>query len=187
MPIIGVGTKADPRRPSYRDTHLAGLSWSMMDYGNEPLAIVGVKDIPPATHIALAAETDVLALPENLDTELGAQLTAVQNAMEARNIPSGWVQAGMTYRTIVRMVVQAAAFLQRLQATTSTRLLGSGVTLDTQFSALPVAMRNAMVSAATSLGYDTTGLSGANTLRTILKNVADQWRQGQIFLCGEAV
>lgn len=184
MPLIGAGTKDDSRRPKYEATHMAGLSWSMMDYGNEPIGLVGIKDISTATHLLLAAELDVLALPQDLDTQIGAQLATVQNAMESRSIPAGWVQGTFTYRQVIRIVAQAFAFMQRLQFITPNRLLTGAVNLDTRFNQLPVAMRNDLVSAANSLQYDTSSLSGTSTLRVILKTMADQWRQIELIIGG---
>lgn len=185
LPLITTTTpKGDRRDPKYLDTHLAGVEWSLMDMGDEPICLVAA-DVG-AEHAAFAAETDVLALPANLDQPLGAQLATVQNALEARNIPAGWVQSTHTYRQVVRVVAQAFQFLQRLQVVRPGRLFGGGVTLDTRFNQLPAAVRSALTAAATDLGYDTSGLTGTSTLRTILKTMADQWRQIELFIGGEA-
>jgi hypothetical protein len=181
MPLITTG---DQRRAKYRNTHMAGLSWSLMDFGNEPLALVSIRNIPPATHALLEAEPDVLALPQNLDQQIGAQVAAVQNALESRNLPAGWVQATHTYRQVVRTAAQAFQFAQRLGTHTPTRLF-SGATLDTQFNQLPVAARTALANAAGSLGYSASTLSGTSTLRAMLKAMADEWRQGTLLIGGE--
>lgn len=156
-----------------------------MDMGDEPVCIV-VADVG-SDHAAFAAETDVLALPSDLDQQVGAQLATVQNALESRNIPAGWVQGTHTYRQVIRVVAQAFQFMQRLQVVRPGRLFTGGATLDTRFNQLPVAVRNALVAAATDLGYDTSTLSGTSTLRNILKTMADQWRQIELFIGGEAL
>lgn len=186
LPIVGTGASAsDSRRPKYTDTHLLGVAWTMMDMGDEPVCIV-VADVG-SDHAAFAAETDVLALPSDLDQQVGAQLATVQNALESRNIPAGWVQGTHTYRQVIRVVAQAFQFMQRLQVVRPGRLFTGGATLDTRFNQLPVAVRNALVAAATDLGYDTSTLSGTSTLRNILKTMADQWRQIELFIGGEAL
>lgn len=177
LPMITTSTPKGPLRyPKYTDTTLSGVEWVAMDYGNEPWSFLAA-DVPDATHTLLVANTDVLALPTNLDQTVGAQLTIVQNALESRNIPAGWVQSGFTYRQILRIVMAAFQFMQRCQGLGLDAVFGGGVTLDTRFNQLPVATRQLLVDAANSFGYNTSTLSGTSTLRTILKAMADQWRQ----------
>src|SRR5690348_16193194 len=78
MPIIGTGVKGDPRRPKYATT-LSGFVWAMYDYGDEPHCLVGVVDISGAADSSLTANSDVTAIPQNLNTTIGS--ANVRNAV----------------------------------------------------------------------------------------------------------
>jgi hypothetical protein len=78
------------------------------------------------------------------------------------------------------------AFFQRYRGLTGTTgpLLGGTVTLNTQFNQLPGGVRADLIATAADMGFDTSGLSGTNTIRQILKTMADQWGSRQITLGG---
>lgn len=175
MPAIGTGTRSDPRRAKYwDDLGAAGLLISELDYGNEPIFLVGVQDITPALQSTIAADSTCISVPD-LAQSVGAQVPAVQNVLEAMNIPAGWVGPGMSYGSVVRVVAIVFLLLQRFQSLSSARLFGGGVTLDTRFNQLPVAVRTQLQQMAQSFNFNTSGITGTTTLRTILKSLADQW------------
>jgi hypothetical protein len=175
MPIIGGTGFPDPRRPKYLTT-FAGFTWEMLDYGFEPACIVGVHDIDPGTHNTLAANADVSALPADLTQQIGAQLTPVQNAVSALNIPEDWIQSTFTYMQVLRVVVLVFLFMQRFHGTLpNVRIFGGAVTLATQINQLPANVRAALATSATSLGFNTAGLGGTTTLRAALKTMANQF------------
>lgn len=177
MPIVGAGTRQDLRRPKYKDSVFLTLSWGMFDYGNEPWCLVGIIDIPAGTDTTLRAQTQVIALPVNLDQVVGAgPLTQVRNDLESVNIPGTWVQATNTWREVVRFVGAVCQFAQRYQGLVVGGLwFTGGVTLATTYGTLPVAARNGLLSAAQSFGFDTNAVTGANTLRQILVSVGNQY------------
>jgi len=178
MPVTGIGTEEDSRRPKYADTDLAGFNWAAMDFGNEPMMLVATE-----TNAALGAEPDVLTVPLNLDQNLGAgAVTVVQNYLEARFIPADWVTTSLTYRQVLRSVVAIFTVMQRAQGLGLARLLdGSSVSLSTTFGSLPQPVRAKLVAAAQSLHFDTSSLSGASTLRQIFKALMVQF-SGSIVL-----
>jgi hypothetical protein len=88
-----------------------GVQRQIVDHGET--AIVWA-DCTPAQEAAIAANADVLLVPP-LDNLIGAgALVAVRAAIEALDIPAQWVQAGMTYRTALRVIVGMAQLLQRV-------------------------------------------------------------------------
>jgi hypothetical protein len=174
MPLSGAGTVDDKRRPKYASTDLAGVPFVSMNYGAEPLCMV-LAAVTSGQHSALAAEPDVITTPATLGNTIGGNLTAVQNALDAINIPSNWVQNTQTYAQVLRIVATIFLFAQRLHRFTPTRLFDTGIALSTQFQDLPLGMRQALQNAATELGYDTSGLSGTNTVRQMLKALGDQF------------
>jgi hypothetical protein len=183
MPIVGTATSHDPRRASHADDVFTpnGIVYNIMDMGNEPWCIV-VADVSTAIHNQLAAFADVRVIPD-LDTTVGAQVGQVQTLLEEMNIPAGWVAGGQTYRTVIRVVAAMFQFLQVLQGRfPNVRLFDTGVTLATRFNQLPAGVRSNLQDVAASLGYDTSSLVGSSTIRVILKAMADQWRQTEIYL-----
>jgi hypothetical protein len=171
MPITGTGTSGDARRPKYADTDLAGQNWAAMDFGNEPMMLVAT-----ATNAALGAEADVLTVPLNLDQNLGAgAVTTVQNYFEARNIPADWINTGYTYRQLVRLVACMFQIWQRCQGMGLAQLFTGGVTLSTTFSSLTLGQRTILLNAAHSLNFDTSSLTGASTMRQIIKALMVQF------------
>jgi hypothetical protein len=178
--IIPIPIAASARQPKYvADFGVA--TWGMMDYGDEPICLCAVE-ADAALHATLTAHADVTALPADITQAIGAgPLTAVTNALDALNIPSNWILSTHTYRQVLRVVCLVFQFHQRLQGLGFGRIFTAGVTLSTQFNQLAVGVRNNMIAAAQSLNFDTSGLTGASTLRAILKSLADQFNIPQVF------
>lgn len=186
MPLVDTTYRGAPARfPKYADTlRASGIDYRAMDYGREPVCLVRAPNIDATTHAALVADTTVAAFPADLTQSVGAQLANVRQALEDRNIPGGQlVQAGTTYRQIVRAIIIIFQLAQRLDGL-GFRLFGSGVTLDTTYSALPQAMKTALVQMATDFNFETSAITGASTLRQILKAMFDQWPASDVFLGG---
>jgi len=122
----------------------------------------------------------VTKIPDNLDNAIGGALTTVQNALETRKIPANWVTNVMTYRFVVRKVLAVFRFMQRFVGVTQvmSAFLSGTVTLDTTFADLSATNRQRLLDTAASLNLDTSGFTGASTLRQILKGVADQMDTG---------
>lgn len=183
VPVIGTGTRTDPRRPKYFD----GLIWSGMDYGFEPWFVVGA-DLSPADDLTIGAQPDAFTLPFDLSPVLTAlQVTNVQNKLEAINVPAGWVNTSLTWLQVVRTVLGMFSFIQRYGAvyadangTAAPSIFTGGVSLSTTFGSLPLAVRNALTTTAQSFNISTAGLTASTTLRTILKAMADNF-QGQAY------
>lgn len=184
VPIIGDGTKGNSRRPKYFSDLI--VDWSAMDYGFEPVMFVGA-DLSSEDHTSIAGQVDTTALPVNLNPTLtGGQVTATQNALEALNLPAGWVNTSLTWREVVRTVLGMFTFFQRFGAVYAENtgnvppsVFTSGVTLSTTFGSLPLAVRTAMLDTATSFGISTSGLAAGTTLRVILKALAENFQASE--------
>jgi hypothetical protein len=162
------------RGPKYVDSLARGTQWEAMDYGNEPSCILAI-DTDAATHAALAANADVAAFPLNIDNQVGANLVTVQTQLESFNLPGDAVTLGSTYRAVMRGIIAIMSVMQRYTAITSNVLLFSAlVNLDRTLGSIAVQTRNALQQACDELGYDTRGLTGASTIRDLLKRLATQ-------------
>lgn len=194
VPVIGDGSsKTNARRPKYfADGTIHPSSYSALDYGFEPWMLVEAN-LGAADDATVVSEPDAFALPFDLTANLTAgQVSNVQTKLDAINVPSGWVNTSLTWAQVVKTVVGVFSFIQRFAAVyarntgTHPSLFGGAVTLDSTFASLPAEVRTAMLSAATSFSIDTSSLSGASTLRTILKTMADSF-SNQTFSLGKLV
>jgi len=186
MPTTGSGSgHADPRKPKYADLidSVPGQRWWMVDYGREPTMLVKAS-LDAATDATIVADPTVAAFPADLTQAIGANLGTVQTALEDRNIPGTVVPAGWTYRQLIRGLIIFFQFTQRMDGQ-GVSLFSGGVTLATTFSALSQATKTALQDMATSFGFDTSGVTGATTVRQILKLCYDQWPVALLVFGGE--
>lgn len=181
-PVVARSDKPNSRAPKYF-WDLTGVWWGAMDYGLEPVFLV-VADVTDAQHAALVANADLASVPANLDASIGAAgLTAARNALEGFGIPGQWLMAGTTWREAVRHCARLFQFAQRLHGLYGVRVYQSGITLGTTVGSLTAGQRNALLDVAQSFGWDTSGVTGAMTLRQALKVMANQW-SGPILIGG---
>jgi hypothetical protein len=171
MPLIGTGTRRDPRRPAYRETDLAGEGFAL-DYGAEPVCLVRV-DASDTQHTAVTAHSDVFAFPLPLTSTIGAALTSTQASLETFHIPNDWLTSTHTWRQLLRVIGTIFQFAQRLHRFRAGRIFPAGVTLATPFQDLPAATRQAITAAAEEMAFDTSWLTGLSTMRQILKAFGD--------------
>jgi hypothetical protein len=176
VPRSGTGQFPTPYEPKYFNQFAdpSALPFvGTMDYGLENVFLVAA-DLTPAQHTAVTANADVLAVPSPIDANVSAlALPTVQAKLEAGNIPADWVTTAMTYQQVLSRVLRLVTLMQRFNGLFG-RLFAGGATLDTRINQLPVNARNALVSAAQSLGADTSTIQGTTLLRTALVIVADQ-------------
>jgi hypothetical protein len=174
-PIIGDGTPTDKRRPEFVSD--LGVSWRMLHFGRQPVGLVAA-DVSGAQDTTLIGSSGVTKIPDALDGTIGAgALVTVQNILENWNIPGTWLVAGTTYRELVRIVRGVFFIIQRYASVANNlnAILSGGVSLSTQFQDLPLGVRQNLQAAAVDLNIDTSGFTGASTLRQILKGVGDQY------------
>jgi hypothetical protein len=177
IPVIGTACAGGADRcPKYLNG--SGGNWSCMDYGYQPSMICSA-DTDATQDAALVKQSDVTKIPDNLDSTVGAgALTTVQNALESRHIPGTWVTTATTYRTVIRAAIGAFTLFQRyisISGNTAATINGSTVTLNTVFSSLPSQVRTDLIATAINLELDTSGITGANTLRQILLGIGNQF------------
>lgn len=182
LPIEQVGNARGPEYLSWRFdqnpiAELAGIQWSMKDYGAVNTGIVAAN-VTAAQHAILAAQPGVISIPANLDEQVGAaRVVATRAAVESLQIPGDWIQDTHTYRQIARYVTGLFLYAQRVTAISGGQpILRLEDNLDVQFRNLPLNIRTAMIQAAAELQYDTSDILATNTLRVVLRKLADEWR-----------
>jgi hypothetical protein len=179
MPITTESTgKPGVRVPAYYDTFRSnGLSWSMVDYGAEPVCVVKVLNIVNADHNTIAADPDVTVVPTTLSNTVGGALNTVQTALEANNIPSEWVTSGMTYQQVLKGVLGLFQFQQRVYGMAPTLTLfdpNDNITMSTQIKNLPAQVRTVLQTAAESMGFVVSDLTGNDTMRDFYRTLRQQ-------------
>ena len=177
VPIVGVGTKADPRRPKYfADGSLASNpSWSGMDYGIEKWMMVAA-DLSTADDLFVTGQADGFALPFDLSQPMTAQqVTNVQNKLEAINLPAGWIDTTFTWQSMLRIVLGILSFMQRFSALNgNVSLFTGGVTLGTKINQLPAGVVTNLQQAAADMKLSTANITGNTTIRAALKDFGTQ-------------
>lgn len=176
VPIIGAGTRLDPRRPKYI-TEL-GVDWAICDFIDNAVAWASTS---PAQETAIVANADARLIPP-LDNTVA--VNATKQALEDLSMPAQWVTAGMTYRTVLRVTVGMAQLLQRASAILGSQISPTG-NLDRTIGSLPVATRNAISQACDQLGIDRTGIVGSTTVREALRIFGEQFVVGRTIHLGD--
>ncbi len=188
IPIIGDGSKNDPRRPKYIESVTS--SWAMMDYGMQPAALVAA-DVDLTGNTFLAAQADVFRFPLDLDQQVGALgAPVVQQTLEKIPVPGDWVTPTTTWRQVVRTLIACCLFLQRyahLAQDVRPLLDGTTVKLDTPVSALPTKVLGTFGKAAIEMAIDTTTVDAAATVRDVWRSVKTRWELEQFQLGGVLV
>lgn len=176
VPLQTIGSARGPLGLRWRfDESGLDVPWAIIPYGRIGRALLAA-DVTPAQHNVIAALADVVALPLNVDTVItGPGATQAASALEGLGIPGHWVSQVRTYRELARVVTGIFLYMQRLTHLTGANPLTlPGWSLDTVYNTLPQLWRNAMLQAAIDLGYSTSEVTAAATIRQILKYMADQ-------------
>lgn len=170
-------------RPAYVNDLVPRPIYRCMDYGMEPVFLLAA-DVTPAQHATLAAQSPITVVPNALAGNVGDDLAAVEAAIESWNIPAHWVTAGMTYRMVLKGVATIFQFAQRLHGMFGVRAFPPGITLSTTVGQLTQAQRDKLAAVSDSFGWDRSGVTGATTMRQLLRGAAQQWNAG-VFFAGE--
>ncbi len=170
VPVDGAGTRASPYVPKY--VPALGVAWvwcpTPLEWG------VVWANASPAQETTIGANADAIVVPP-LDNTIA--LVATQNALESLNVPAQWLTAGMTYRTVVRVVVGMAAFAQHCRALGQRVALAGN--LDRALSTFSVEVRDILAAASDSLGLDRSSITGATTLREAMRIMGQQFVAGR--------
>lgn len=178
MPIVIVAGKyGDERREKYSaivQTYGTRTRW---DYGDELWCLVAMDSVSPADDASLTGNSDVFKLPDNLDTTMGSTgvRNTVRNRLEAVNMPGTWVQTSTPFRDVVRLIGALCQFGLRYTGEFGGRWFGGAISLDSTLADLTPTTRQQLSAAADSFGFDSSGFTLANTLRSVTLSVAQQY------------
>jgi len=154
---------------------LEGISFSIMDYGFEPICIMGAE-VTTSQNTILSSQSDVMTVPANINTNLNTTaVNAAQNFLENLKIPANWITTSLTYKDVLHQVCWLFQFMQRLHGIHPTKLFQPGVNLSTTFSELDASTQQALLDTGISFGFDVSGVTASTTLRQILKGLANNF------------
>lgn len=163
-----------PHRFSPPLSGLEGVVWSWETYLLQDVGMA-VAEVSTAQHTLLAAQSDVISVPVNLDSTIAQNVrNNIRAQLDLWLIPSAWVITGMSYRIICRTLLNIWQFHNRYVGSTGVRLFDGSLILATQWQAIPVAVQDGLLAAAASMNLNTSGLTPTTTVGQILKSLADQ-------------
>jgi hypothetical protein len=168
VPKIGTGVKGDSFRAKYFFD--MGVEFDAMEYGREDTMLVAAL-LTPTQHTTVAANLDVIAVPSPIDSNISAAaLTVIQTRIDGLKIPALHFTTANTYREVVRIVGKACLLMQRYDGMRAKTFFDSGITLATTIAELTAGQRADLQAAAESFGVDTSGVTGGQTIRAVLRN-----------------
>lgn len=175
MPATGSGASIlDARRAKYADALRAnGVHFSSIDYGILPVFFLAA-DVTLEQHAQIAAQSDVVAIPANLDNTVGAALSDVQTRLEQLRIPAEWVTAQHTHRQVIRRVLAWFLFAQRHNGLHHEKLFPDTANLDNTVGQLPQALRTRLNQTAQSFDMDTSAITPSTTIRQLMGIITSQ-------------
>jgi len=162
-----------PKYFAYGDPNrLVRVNTQTRYYGEEPLMLVAA-DVDDTQSALIASQPDVTKFADDLDQQLGADLDTMQTALETLKLPAQMLTATTTHRQVLRGISGVFQIAQCM-AGKGFNIFAGGVTLSTTLGSLPTAARQALTNCATTLGFDTTGITLSSTIRQVLTAIVQQ-------------
>lgn len=198
VPMIGSGAFTDPFRGKYGRGDPSIVRVAILRNGGNAHEAMMLIEAAQAWLDTIAADPDcqLLATAANIDDQLTAlQVSNIQTFLEGRQIPADWLVAGETRRQALRGLAGMFMFSQRMRgafgADWKQKLVAHGVTLATEWQALPVQFQNELLATAASLhaaGFpgwgDVEAPAPTVTLRAILRSMGNRFQGHRIELAG---
>jgi len=179
VPLTGTGTRVDPIVPKYIPA--LGVDWAKVDFGASCIVWANAS---PAQESTVGANSDAVVVPPLDNTITSGAVATVRSTIEALNIPANWVTAGMSYRSVLRVLVGMAQLIQRVSGILGSTPVIAGHLNDT-ISSFSVAVRNAIAQACDDLGINRTNITGSTTLRAALLDFGQQFIAGRTITLGD--
>lgn len=192
VPMEGQGTRTNPYRGKYTRDPVVTLSGALRA-GRQDMAIALIE-APQSYLNGVAGQADALRLATeaNLDGTLTTnQANAAKARFEEVGIPGQFINAGDTRRQAIRGVVGMFLFSQRMEGRFGEgfwqRAKARGITLDSQWSDFPQALKDEFLAIRDEHGWDNLGLTNQSTLRQIMQAVSQQFEATPIEIAGVAI
>lgn len=189
--ILPLVTELNPDGVTY-DRHpkyIFGVfpSWACIPYGAEAICVCKVLNISASGHDALVLNSDVMALPEDIDQlmSVGAVIQA-QAFLESLNIPANWINTTRTYRQVIKVTIGLFQFVQRWSGLTNgSSPFKEGMNLTTQYNNMSALVQARLRDCFDTLNIDRASLTATSTIREALIVFGQEFVKREISLAGE--
>jgi len=154
---------------------LEGVRWAWVTYLLEDVGVL-IADVTVEQRELLDTQAGVVAVPDlDRTVETVPQQDRVRGLLEAVDVPGGWVNIGMTYRTIVRILLWIFTYHNRVVALIQRPVFAGDLDLEMTMAEIPAWIRDAMAQAAGEMGYDYGWVEPSTTLRELLYGMGVQF------------
>lgn len=160
----GTRTATDTLRPSISYAGLGGVP-QIRYFGMEGVCLVACRNSPDF----LVGTPGVVVVPQDLDTDIGAQATEFNALLDAANLPHADILPTHNWRPVLKKLVQTMKMWEWVGERLQGRRL-QGVNLDDNVLTLPQVVRDRAQEAATYLGVT---LTAGMTIRQALVALRD--------------
>lgn len=166
---------------------LENVSWAWETYLLEDFGLI-IADVTSPQDNLLRNQADVLAVPP-LDNSINNNSVrdTVRNYLEAASIPGSWINTGMSYRAILRIVLGLFYFHNRLVVRVQRRFWDGTITLDTTVGQLTLEAIQQARNTADDLGLDYSAVTSATTIRQLLLGVGQQFSNRSLKISGAGI
>jgi hypothetical protein len=180
--VVLVGGR-NVRRPEFLSTIDPAAPWGWLSINDN--WSVGWVDLSAANHATYNASAGVLFLTADLEALLTAgQVTGVQAKLDARNLPSAWVDTTDTWRQVIKRIFGFIQCIQRYYGET-TQSLNVGVPVATVVSTLAQAVQDKLdVVASTFPGGALPAVDHLGTVETMFMRWSDALILRPVFVGG---
>jgi hypothetical protein len=170
VPLTGTGlTRQDAKKPKYfsdlASDNPAIQGAQILWYGLLLVALFDCPNMDQATHDAITANADVVAFPQNLNAQVGANLAVVQASLDQFSIPSGSVTATTTYLDIINALIKLFNFANQFHYWFGQKIMRYLWDSDVKLNQLPGDLLSDIQLAADNRGIDTAGITAAMTIK----------------------
>lgn len=162
-----------PHRFQAAYTGLEGVRWMWTTYLLGDVGII-VCDVNTTQDAILSARPGVFPITNLDDTVPNTNVrNKIRSALEDAFVPGNWVNTGMAYRAIMRVVGGEFDYYGRVVGILGAKLFDGTKTLATTVSQCSTAQQSAFSSAAADLGLTYSAI-GTTTLRTLIQGMGEQ-------------
>lgn len=169
------GTRSGPKYFDFRGDPdppalVSNVNAEVHYFGDHPWVLIAA-DTDNTQNAGLIAAGDTVVFPDNLDTQIGADLPTFQASIEMVGLPGPVLGNTDVYRRVLRGTRGIFGMMDCMQ---DKGFNTNGVDLDSTVGNLSAAARTALKDCALGMGYKTVNVSLSTTIRELYRAIAAQ-------------
>jgi len=174
----------------YQDLHYPQRQMSLLVVRAQPARHVVFQAISGVTRILPFVSLTGAQIRTNLDKPLvdlltGAKITEMRNAFESNGIDTDWATSATTFRDLIRYLLRRHRLGQLLEQGGDTAKAFLTANLTATVGSIPNAARNRISAWMASRGLATAWITGATTVRQVLRYIHNNLSHTPIKIMGE--